>query len=199
MRVTGGEFSGRRLSAPRQSSVRPTADRVRESLFARLGDLADQRVLDLFAGSGSLGIEAMSRGAETAVFVDQTSSAASCIRANLEQLGLEGRGTVIRSSVLAGLARLEREGQAFDLLLVDPPYASGEALAVLERLAGGDFIEPDGLVVLETHRRHDPGPVEGLRRTDERRYGDTLVVWYEPDASTSPDLPPEGSSGRGDP
>lgn len=167
-------------------------------MFARLGHLGDQRVLDLFAGSGALGIEALSRGAVSTHFVDQAGVAATQIRSNLAQLGVEERGTVLRSAVLPALGRLARRGEVFDLALVDPPYASGEAEAVLERLGSLGLIATDGRVVLETDRRHDPGAVAGFRRTDDRSYGDTLIIWYEPEAaSSSPAAPPEGEPGGG--
>ena len=182
VRVTGGELAGRTIEVPRREEVRPTADRVRESLFARLGPLDGLRVLDLYAGSGSLGIEALSRGAERAVFVDRAAGCATRVRANLAALGLEDRARVLRSPAKTALTRLARDAVCFDLVLLDPPYASDEAADALPALAAGPLLAADALLVLETHRRHDPGHVAGLRRHDERRYGDTLIIQFARDA-----------------
>jgi 16S rRNA (guanine966-N2)-methyltransferase len=179
VRITGGELAGRKIDVPRREEVRPTADRVRESLFARLGPLPGGRVLDLFAGSGALGIEALSRGAAEAVFVDRAAGCAARIRANLEALGLAERAQVLRSPVRSALPRLAAWDRPFDLVLLDPPYATDEASRVLPLLASPRLVNPGAVLVLETHRRHDPGPVEGLRRIDERRYGDTLIARYQ--------------------
>lgn len=178
MRVTGGLLAGRRIAVPRRRDVRPTADRVRESMFARLEGLEGARVLDLFAGSGALGIEALSRGAAGAVFVDRATPCVTCVKENLTALELDERSTVIRSPARGALARLGRQGERFDVVFVDPPYASDEALAALEGVRTGELLAEGGLVVVEAHRGHDPGAAEGFRRTDERRYGDTVVAWY---------------------
>ena len=189
MRITGGELAGRKIDVPRRESVRPTADRVRESLFARLGALDDMRVLDLFAGSGALGIEALSRGAREAVFVDRAAACVSQVRSNLRALGLETCARVVRSPVRVALGRPPVRGAPYDLVLLDPPYASEEAGEVLLALASGGLVDADGMVVLETHHRHDPGQVEGLLRLDERRYGDTLIARYRPQGSAAEGAP----------
>ena len=129
MRVTGGALGGSPLAAaPR--GVRPTADRVREALFARL-DVEDADVLDLYAGTGTLGIEALSRGARSAVFVDRASSSLSVLRGNLKKLKLISRSRVVSGDARRQLARLAREGEQFHLVLADPPYAGGELEALL--------------------------------------------------------------------
>lgn len=178
MRVTGGELVGRRIAVPRRGNTRPTSDRVRESLFMRLGSQRGHRVLDLFAGSGALGIEALSRGADAVVFVDSAAACGIAIRANLDALCVTDRARVVRSSARAALRRFAREQECFQLILVDPPYASGEAAGALEAIARDGLLDPAGTLVLETDRRHDPGSQVGLRRIDERRYGDTLLIWF---------------------
>jgi 16S rRNA (guanine(966)-N(2))-methyltransferase RsmD len=176
--VTGGTLAGRRLRAPRGAAVRPTSDRVRESVFGRLADLEGARVLDLFAGTGALGIEALSRGAASAAFVERARPALACLEENLAGLGLGERARVVRGDVLPALARLAREGARFDLVLMDPPYGAPDAAPALHALARTELLAPAGTLVLETSRRHPPDRVPGLALADERLYGDTLVARY---------------------
>jgi 16S rRNA (guanine(966)-N(2))-methyltransferase RsmD len=176
--VTGGRLRGRRLRAPRGAATRPTADRVRESLFARLGDLGGCAVLDLFAGTGALGIEALSRGAVRAVFAERARPALASLEANLAELGLAASARILRGDVRAALGRLAREGERFDLVFLDPPYGApdgGEALRAVSRCG---LLAPAGTLVLETSWRHPPGDVPGLAKAGERRYGETLVSCY---------------------
>lgn len=186
MRVTGGRHAGRSLRAPRGRSVRPTADRVRESLFARLGELDGAEVLDLFAGTGALGIEALSRGAARAVFVERARAPLTCLEANLDELGLEPRSRVLAGSVASALVRLEGEGARFHLVLVDPPYASAEVEAVLRGLVSRRLLATGATVVVESGRRQPLPEVAGLACLDERRYGETLIRRYAPVDPGSP-------------
>jgi 16S rRNA (guanine966-N2)-methyltransferase len=174
MRVTGGAQKGRRLRAPR-SGARPSADRLREALFARI-DPEDAAVLDLYAGSGALGIEALSRGAASAVFVEQAPHCAAVVRDNLAALELGARSEVVVADALRALGRLERQGRRFDLVLLDPPYASDEAARSLAALARSELLPEGAMVVVESSRRRPPPAVEGLELVDVRRYGDTLVT-----------------------
>jgi 16S rRNA (guanine966-N2)-methyltransferase len=192
VRVTGGALAGRRFAAPRSGAVRPTADRVRESLFAALGDLAGTRVLDLFAGSGGLAIEALSRGAESACLVERGAVSLRTLRSNLGALGLERRSRVLAEDALRAIRRLAGAGEQFELILADPPYASGMAPAVLEAVAGSGLLAAGGVLVVETDRRHPPGAVTGLRVLDLRRYGDTLVSLFTP--AEVPAAPPEAGT-----
>ncbi len=176
MRVTGGSLAGRRLRAPR-AGARPTADRVREALFARI-DPEGAAVLDLYAGSGALGIEALSRGAASAVFVEGTRGCAAVLRENLAALGLASRAEVVTADAVLALGRLARDGRRFDLALLDPPYASGEAARALATLARSELLPEGAMVVVESSRRRPPPEVEGLLRLDERRYGDTLITRF---------------------
>ena len=169
MRVVAGEFKGRRLSAPRGMLTRPTADRVREALFSMLGDVAGASVLDLYAGSGALGIEALSRGAAGAVFVERDTRAAAAIERNLASLGIEA--PIARQDVLRFLARAEG---AFDLVFCDPPYDSASRLAgpLAERLPA--LIAEDARIVTESDKRNPlllPFPL-----LVERAYGDTRIA-----------------------
>ncbi len=178
LRITGGRLAGRRLRVPRGKATRPTADRVRESVLARLGDLGGLAVLDLYAGTGALGIEALSRGAVRAVFVERGRPALASLEANLAELDLAGAARVLRADAAAAVVRLAREGEHFGVIFVDPPYAAEKASAVLASVAGHELLAPEGTLVLETSWRHPPADPRGLARVDERRYGETLVVWY---------------------
>lgn len=171
MRVTGGELSGRRLRAPdRRSPVRPTADRVRESLFAILGDLEDAAVADLFCGTGALAIEALSRGAARATLVDREPSLA---RRNLAELGLEPPRARLIGADLRRSSAWARD-ERFGLILCDPPWP--EAGSLLGSLAATIHaaLEPGGRLVIESSARH-PVDFPSLELVDERRYSETLV------------------------
>jgi 16S rRNA (guanine966-N2)-methyltransferase len=173
MRVVAGQFKGRRLQAPRGQRTRPTADRVREALFSLLGPVDGLRVLDLFAGSGALGIEALSRGAALAVFVERDPRAVSAVRRNLELIGAEAE--VHRNEALAYLgSKAAREDGPFDLVFVDPPYSSAGRLAARlpERLPA--VLAEDARIVTESDKRM---PLElSLPLTTERFYGDTRIA-----------------------
>ena len=168
MRVVAGELRGRKLVAPAGGATRPTADRVREALFSILGDVSGLRVLDLYAGSGALGIEALSRGAAAAVFVDSSQAAVTAIRRNLSELGLEA--PVQRRDALAYLAAAAG-GDPYDLVFADPPYDS--ALHVASRLAEQlpSLLTADAVIVTESNKR---APLElPFPLLRERSYGDT--------------------------
>ncbi|MEM7412985.1 MAG: 16S rRNA (guanine(966)-N(2))-methyltransferase RsmD [Myxococcota bacterium] len=177
MRVTGGEMAGRKLAgAP--AGVRPTADRVRESVFARLPRLEGARVLDLFAGTGTLGIEALSRGAASVVFVERSGASIHALQRNLRALDLTARCDVRRGDVGGVVRKLARLGHRFDLVLADPPYeALGELVAPLAGLVDQALLAPDATLVIERSRRHAVPTVPGLAHRDSRRYGDTIVDW----------------------
>jgi 16S rRNA (guanine966-N2)-methyltransferase len=173
VRVIAGRFGGRRLTAPPGRATRPTSDRVREALFSILGPL-DGEALDLYAGSGALGIEALSRGAARAVFVERDARAAAALRANLEALGASAQeAQVRRADVLAALRDARERGETYSLVLCDPPYrlAAGLGGALSEALL--PVLAPGARVVTESDRR-DPLTLD-LPRTHERRYGDTLI------------------------
>jgi 16S rRNA (guanine966-N2)-methyltransferase len=169
VRIVAGEFRGRRLSAPRGVRTRPTADRVREALFSMLGDVSGARVLDLYAGSGALGIEALSRGAAAAVFVERDPRALAAIRRNLDALGLAE--DVVRQDALRFLARAEG---TFDLVFCDPPYDSVPRIAgpLAERLPA--LLAEGARIVTESDKRT---PLElPLPLVTERTYGDTRIA-----------------------
>ncbi len=172
MRVIAGQYRGRRLQAPPGDATRPTSDRVREALFSVLGDrVGGARVLDLFAGSGALGIEALSRGAAEATFVDSAAAAIRAVRANLAAIGAEAE--VRRADArrfLGGASAAQRE---YDLVFLDPPYRLAGRLGSELTAALPAVLAPGAAVVAESDRR---APLElGLPILDERRYRDTLI------------------------
>ncbi|HHL40374.1 MAG TPA: 16S rRNA (guanine(966)-N(2))-methyltransferase RsmD [Deltaproteobacteria bacterium] len=176
MRITGGSLRGRRLASPARG-VRPTSDKVRQALFNILaGRTSEARVLDLFAGSGAMGIEALSRGARCAVFVDISKPALDTVRKNLARCGLADRARVLAKPAAAAIAGLERLGERFDLVIVDPPYHAGLMEGTLKALADSSILADGALVAAETwrHRPVETGP-EGLVEVDRRRYGDTVI------------------------
>jgi 16S rRNA (guanine966-N2)-methyltransferase len=177
MRVIAGRYRGRRLKAPPGAATRPTSDRVRESLFAVLGDRVEgARVLDLFAGSGALGIEALSRGAAEAMFVDSAPAAIRAIRANLDALGATAE--VRRADARRFLGGARAAARQYDLVFLDPPYGMAERLESELTAALPAVLAPGAAVVAESDRR---APLElGLPILDERRYGDTLIRIHGP-------------------
>lgn len=177
MRVISGTLKGRRLMAPAGMAIRPTADRIKESIFNILaGSVQNKRVLDLFAGSGALGIEALSRGAASAVFVDQAKMALSAIRRNIRNLGLDDRTRIIHWNILKDLKCLISEQQTFDLVFMDPPYETGAVAPALTALASCGAMAPGVRVVIE-HSAREPTipPIDMLALVDQRRFGKTLV------------------------
>lgn len=183
MRITGGAFRSRPLRAPRGAATRPTSDRVREALFsiltARL-TLRGARVLDLYAGTGALALEALSRGASHATMVERSNDALRALRENVAALGVASDVRVVASPVTRALTLLSG-GPAFDLVFADPPYAdvpSGDAQSALSALVDAGLLTPGGCLVLE-HAKGDAAPeLAGLDREDPRRYGDTSLTLY---------------------
>lgn len=191
MRITGGELRGRRFRSP-GGAVRPSSDRVREATFARLVGLEGRRVLDLYAGSGALGFEALSRGAARAVFVERAARPAAVLRANIESLGLADRTRVVAGDARRALGRLASEGERFDLAFLDPPYASDELAGALGTLVSAGLLAPGATVVVERGRRHPVPTVPGLVLLDERRYGDTVITRFAVEVATGRELPGDG-------
>ena len=175
MRIVGGRLSGRTVHAPRGRATRPTPERVREALFSILGSVEHQRVLDLFAGSGALGLEALSRGAASATFVDSSAAAVAAVRRNLEKLDVEGEIRHARAS--AFLEHALKEARQYDLVFLDPPYRHATVLGRELSRALGPVLAPGALVVAESDRRA-PLELEGISLLDERRYGDTIIRIY---------------------
>ncbi len=180
MRIVGGEFRGRPLAAPTNSAIRPTSDRLRETIFDilihRFADpVTDARVRDLFAGTGALGIEALSRGASSALLVEESAEARGLIRQNIEAFGLTGRARIFRRDA----TRLGEAGTVapFSLLFVDPPYGKSLGEAALASAAAGGWLLPDAVCVLEEAVASVLALPPAFDLLDERRVGDSKVLF----------------------
>jgi 16S rRNA (guanine966-N2)-methyltransferase len=174
MRVIAGRLGGRRLKAPRGRVTRPTSDRVREGVFGMLGDVQEARVLDLFAGTGALGIEALSRGAAKAVFVEHDASAVRALEENLKALGIAPEeAQVRRRDVLAALRSARRSEETYDLLFIDPPYRRVHDWGAELSMALPSLLGPAARVVVESDRRARLDLEMEVEQ--ERRYGDTSI------------------------
>ncbi len=178
VRIIAGRFRGQGIVAPRGLSTRPTSDRVREALFSILGDVQGLDVLDLFAGSGALGLEALSRGARSATFVDQARAAVAAVTANVAALEVGDAATVRAAEAAAALRALGREGRAFGLVFLDPPYASADTEALLAELLAQRLLVPGAWIVLEHASRGEAPAVAVLERRFARAYGDTALTFY---------------------
>ena len=183
MRIIAGHAHGRRLKAPRGLHTRPTSARARESIFSRLAvrlDLEGVRVLDIFAGSGSLGLESLSRGAAHVTFVDSSREAAAAIRANLAQLELSERGRIVVAEVHRALGELGRSGETFDLIFVDAPFKNDISAEVLALLGELNLVAPGGWVVIEQSKRAPAAPPapEAHERALVATLGDHRIAFY---------------------
>ncbi len=181
MRVVGGNAKGRTLKAPKGWTVRPTAARVKESLFNILPrDLSGLRLLDLFAGTGNVTIEALSRGAEGAVLVDASPQSGRAIRENLRRLGLGDRAHVLIMPTERALRHMARKGESFDLIFVDPPYGQRLVERTLKIIAQGSILNDAGVLVVEHGLRDEIAERIGkLVMRDRRRYGDSMLSFFE--------------------
>lgn len=187
MRVIAGSFGGRRLQAPRGDRTRPTSDRVRESLFMALGDLSDLNVVDLYAGSGALGIEALSRGARRADFVEPDARARGALERNLASLGIRSGARIWPLRLPQGLKHLAEPLEAADVVLMDPPYGGGPAREALLALGAPGRLKRGARVVVEHHAKDRLPETSGaLERVRERRIGETVVTTYRTAAQAGP-------------
>ena len=184
MRIIGGKFSGRRIIAPKGDVSRPTTDRTREALFNILSHQNDvsierARVIDLFAGSGALGLEAMSRGAAWCLFVETDAGARGAIRDNIEAFGLFGSTRLHRRSAATLGAKPAGVGPPFTLAFLDPPYRQGLAIPALQTLKTGGWLAYGALVVVEQAKDETPVAAERYEERDRRVYGETQIGIYE--------------------
>ncbi len=179
MRIITGSARGSRLKTPKGLDTRPTADRVKESVFSILGSrVVDARVLDLFAGTGNLGLESLSRGAKQAVFVDIDT--AGVIRYNATQTQLADQSEVYRTDVYKALEKLIQAGKQFELIFCDPPYNNGHSTKVLGKLDHSSLLVAKGVIILE-HSRHESIEIEldSLEIVRTERYGETNITFFQ--------------------
>ncbi len=190
MRIISGTSKGRKLVTPKRYSIRPTSDRVKESLFNILGSETEGKVvLDLFAGTGNLGIEALSRGAKRVIFVEKGRQALRLIQTNLNQFGLADRSEILPKDANRAIGILKQRGECFDLILMDPPYEKGLIQRTLMKLSTHPIYHGDSILVIEHNRREPlPGILEGWHLVRQQKIGDTLLsfltlqVWDQPEA-----------------
>ena len=177
MRIISGRLRSRRLAFPKSKKTRPMMDRAKEMIFNILGEsVVDARVLDLFAGSGSLGLEALSRGAVEATFVEKGPWAQKVIRENLEKLGLRGKACLLRKDVFSAICSLERKGETFTLIFLDPPYNQGLAKKILNRLDRSDIVTPLTQLILHHSRQEKlPELLESLKVLRDKRIGQACL------------------------
>lgn len=195
MRVISGSARGRRLQPPADNRIRPTSDRVKEALFStltsRFGSLEGTVILDLFSGSGSLGIEALSRGAEHVVFVDSHPESINLTRKNLELTGFVNSADLLKLDSLNALQYLSRKGVLFDILLIDPPYTDKKLTENIISLAAGlSIINEGGVMVLESASKLELNLPEALQLSARKVYGDTAIWIFDQEYCFSADPKP---------
>jgi len=179
MRVIAGIAKGRRLISPKTSAIRPVLDQVKEAVFNILFNVEALRVLDLFAGTGAVGIEALSRGAKECVFVDSGKEAIGLIHKNLELCKMADKGFVLEMPSGKAINWLTKKNKTFDLIFVDPPYEKDLVKKTLKELAKSSLLHSETLIIVERHPKEMIGNVGGLSLTDERKYGQTLISFLK--------------------
>lgn len=182
MRVISGSAKGRKLAEFKGGSIRPTADRVREAIFSslhsRLGNFSDCKVLDLFAGTGAMAIEALSRGAASAILVDKSREAEQLIKRNLATTHLENKARFRKCDIMRSLSSLATDGP-FDLIFIDPPYAETDIDKILVDLIHFKLVGTDGIISVETSGKNEPQDiVDTLSCFDRRKYGTSMISYY---------------------
>ena len=179
MRIIAGSARGRTLCAPKGMDTRPTQDYIRESLFNILQrETPEARVLDLFAGSGALGLEALSRGAEFAAFADVSPSAIACITKNAEELGFTHSVSIVKADWQTALDRWAREHRTFSLIFLDPPYKMTEIEKISNHLSENALLDQGALLVIERRRGDQPHLNRPFKQKDVRQYGDTEIFFF---------------------
>lgn len=178
MRVVAGIAKGKKIDTLKGNTIRPTADRVKESVFNILGaQIIDSQVLDLYSGSGALGIEALSRGAKSCIFVDNNHECAVVIKSNLERIGFNGE--ILKRDAVQAINGLAKNGVKIDVLFADPPYDKDLAKNLLSQLANHDILTDSSIIIIEHSQREEPVTVGRFVKIREKKYGDTIVSLYK--------------------
>jgi 16S rRNA (guanine966-N2)-methyltransferase len=177
MRIIAGNLRGRKLKAPKGLATRPVLARVREALFNALGSLEGLRILDLFSGTGAIGLEGLSRGAQSAVFVDSGAEQCAVIRSNLDSLGMKGE--VIRTDVNHALDKFARTEKTFDFVFADPPYEQGMGSMTVNRVCTDGILSPEGIMAVTVRKTEElPEKSGACMKIFDRKYGDTRLAMY---------------------
>jgi len=179
MRVISGKCKGHKLTAPKGLHTRPVLDKVKEAIFSILFDVSDLTVLDLYAGSGSIGIEALSRGAAHATFVENETEAYNSIIKNLKKCRLENNATVYNMSVSSAIKKLGKKNEKFDLIFVDPPYLKNLVNPTMDQIIHSQIIHRDSIIITEHHPKEPVMVTPGMTLTETRKYGQTLISFLK--------------------
>jgi len=180
MRIIAGKAKGRRLSTPKGTHIRPVLDQVKESIFNILYNVEGLEILDLFAGTGSIALEAISRGAKSAYMVDNDREAISIIRENIKKCGFEAECTLIPKHVNSAIKKLAKEGTKFDIIFIDPPYLKDLVNPTIKLVYESRLLKADGLIISEHHPKEPiENPPEPLKIKDSRKYGQTMVTFLQ--------------------
>ncbi|MCB1215523.1 MAG: 16S rRNA (guanine(966)-N(2))-methyltransferase RsmD [Deltaproteobacteria bacterium] len=179
IRLHSGLAKGQKLFTPKNLKIRPASARVRKSLFDILGDLSGKQILDLFAGTGSLGLTGLSKGASACVFVDADSQAIHLIQENLKKIGFYAQAQVLQKKVLEAIPYLENKKQSFDIIFVDPPYDQGLLMPSLKALSASSLASKKTVLICEHSPREVPSFLSGLELIDQRKYGQTWVSFFK--------------------
>ncbi|WP_300279808.1 16S rRNA (guanine(966)-N(2))-methyltransferase RsmD [Peptacetobacter sp.] len=183
MRVISGKIRGLKLNPPKDQSVRPTTDRVKESLFNIINSyVMDSNVLDLFSGSGSLGIECLSRGAKHCVFSDLSKDSINIIKSNIKKARLESESTVINKDYKNVISEMGIKRNKFDIIMIDPPYYEGLFIDCIERIDNNNILSEDGIIVVEHDKKDElPEQIGNIIKIKEKKYGITILSFYKLD------------------
>lgn len=181
MRVISGKVRGLKLNTPKNEDVRPTTDRVKESLFNMISPyIMDSNVLDLFAGTGSLGIECLSRGAQRCVFVDVSKESISIIKSNITKARVENESIVLNLDFKDAISKLKVQKNKFDVIFMDPPYYKNMFIDALEKIDNADLLEEEGIIVIEHDSKENfPEKIERLEKHKVKKYGNTTLTFYK--------------------
>jgi 16S rRNA (guanine966-N2)-methyltransferase len=178
MRITGGEAKGKQIYIQKGSLIRPTADRVRESFFNIISAIAGKSFLDLFAGSGIVGLEALSRGATPVVFIEKNARVAAALKKNVESMGFELQAEVITAPVMKALRSLVSGGRKFDIIFADPPYNKGMTEEIFGFIDPEKLMTEDAVIVIQHSLKEAIGQTDSVSLTDQRKYGDTVLSFF---------------------
>jgi 16S rRNA (guanine966-N2)-methyltransferase len=181
MRIIGGDAKGRIIYLPKQSQLRPTSDGIKESLFNILHAISGKSFVDLFAGSGNVGLEALSRGAAKVIFVEKNTVMVNAIKRNIRELSLAGEYEIMAVEASKGIRKLQNRGEILDFLFADPPYERGFVREIFHTLGSRNILSQDGILIIQHSVREDPDEnhTGDFILTDRRRYGDTHLSFFK--------------------